>query len=132
MDVVEFVENVYNFKLLDYQKEFVRVAYDAAKNKKQLIYYPGRVNSKYVMVQLQALAVIKASQDLGLWKGDLFDMDTDEGLKRELEKEEKLKTCSRCVHDGESTDIAGSTCYLCKRNPEDHRIDWWEEKKDGE
>ena len=39
------------------------------------------------------------------------------------------KTCGRCVHDGESGDIAGSTCYMCARNPEDHRIDWWEEKK---
>lgn len=129
MDVVEFVETVCDFKLLDYQKEFLRSAYDAAKNKKQLIYYPGRGSSRYMMGQLQALAVIKAGQDLGLWKGDLFDMDTDEGLKRELEKEEKLKTCGRCKHDGESGDIVGSTCYMCARNPEDHRIDWWEEKK---
>lgn len=43
---------------------------------------------------------------------------------------EELKTCGRCVHDGESADIVGSSCYLCKRNPEDHRIDWFEEKKE--
>lgn len=46
--------------------------------------------------------------------------------------EERYKTCGRCVHDGEGNpNISGSTCYLCKRNPEgDHRIDWFEEKKE--
>lgn len=42
---------------------------------------------------------------------------------------EELKTCGRCIHDGESGDIIGSTCHLCKRNPDDHRIDWFEERK---
>lgn len=46
---------------------------------------------------------------------------------------ERYKTCGRCVHDGEGDqNISGSTCYLCKRNPEDHRIDWFEEKKEVE
>ena len=44
--------------------------------------------------------------------------------------EERYKTCGRCIHDGESNlNIVGSTCYLCKRNLDDHRIDWFEEKK---
>ena len=34
---------------------------------------------------------------------------------------ERYKTCDRCVHDGDGADIRGSTCYLCKRNPDDHR-----------
>lgn len=43
---------------------------------------------------------------------------------------EQYKTCGRCIRDGESSDIVGSTCYMCKRNPDDHRIDWFEEKKE--
>lgn len=42
--------------------------------------------------------------------------------------EEEIKTCGRCIHDEESADIVGSSCYLCKRNPTDNRIDWFEEK----
>ena len=40
---------------------------------------------------------------------------------------EKYKTCGRCIHD-EEVDIVGSACYLCKRNPSDHRIDLFEER----
>ena len=41
---------------------------------------------------------------------------------------EKYKTCGRCIHDEEG-DIVGSACYLCKRNPDDHRIDLFEESR---
>lgn len=41
---------------------------------------------------------------------------------------ERYKTCGRCIHD-EDGDIVGSACYLCKRNPSDHRIDWFEERR---
>ena len=40
------------------------------------------------------------------------------------------KTCDGCVRVGEGLDIVGSTCYLCKRNPVDHRIDWFEEERE--
>ena len=40
---------------------------------------------------------------------------------------ENHKTCDGCVHDGDGLDISGSTCYLCMRNPVDHRIDWFKE-----
>lgn len=43
---------------------------------------------------------------------------------------ERYKTCGRCIHAAESGDIAGSTCYLCRRNLTDHRIDWFEEVKE--
>ena len=43
---------------------------------------------------------------------------------------EKYKTCGRCIHAEDSSDIVGSICYLCKRNPDDHRIDWFEERKE--
>lgn len=46
---------------------------------------------------------------------------------------ERYKTCGRCVHDGSGDHrISGSTCYLCKRNPTDNRIDWFEEVKEDE
>lgn len=43
---------------------------------------------------------------------------------------ERYKTCGRCIHDGDCPDIVGSYCYNCKRNPNDHRIDWFEAKRD--
>lgn len=60
-------------------------------------------------------------------------------IEHELNKEEsnmndlpeRYKTCGRCIHDGEDDpDIIGTTCYLCKRNPDDHRIDYFEQRKD--
>ena len=45
---------------------------------------------------------------------------------------ENYKTCDRCIRIEDNPDIVGSTCYLCKRNPYDHRIDWFEERKDEE
>ena len=47
---------------------------------------------------------------------------------REESYEKRRKTCGKCIHDGDGADIAGSTCYLCKRNPVDNRIDWFEEE----
>lgn len=43
---------------------------------------------------------------------------------------EAYKTCGRCIHQYDDPDIAGSTCYLCKRNPTDNRIDWFHEDKE--
>lgn len=43
---------------------------------------------------------------------------------------ERYKTCGRCIHDGDCPDVVGSYCYMCKRNPNDRRIDWFEAKKD--
>ena len=47
MDIVEFVEKVCEFSLTDFQKEFVRIAYDAAKNDKRLYYVLPRCNQKF-------------------------------------------------------------------------------------
>ena len=47
MDIVEFVEKVCDFPLLDYQKKFIRKVYDAAKNEKRLCYIPPRGNSNH-------------------------------------------------------------------------------------
>lgn len=60
----------------------------------------------------------------------LIAMSTEEELKNLIDiARENNKRCGNCKHDAESGDISGTTCYLCKRNPTDHRIDWWEEKK---
>lgn len=56
MDIVEFVEKVCEFSLTDFQKEFVRIAYDAAKNDKRLYYVPPRCNQKFNFELLQAIA----------------------------------------------------------------------------
>ena len=45
---------------------------------------------------------------------------------------EEGASCSRCIHKEESSSIVGSTCYMCRRNSKDHRIDWFEEKKGEE
>ena len=55
MDIVEFVEKVCEFSLTDFQKEFVRIAYDAAKNDKRLYYVLPRCNQKFNFELLQLL-----------------------------------------------------------------------------
>lgn len=56
MDIVEFVEKVCEFSLTDFQKEFVRIAYDAAKNDKRLHYVLPRCNQKFNFELLQAIS----------------------------------------------------------------------------
>lgn len=45
---------------------------------------------------------------------------------------ERYKTCGRCIHDVDNPNINTSKCYLCRRNSDDHRIDWFEERGDDE
>ena len=45
---------------------------------------------------------------------------------------ERYKTCGRCIHDSEDPNIIQSICYLCKRNSDDNRIDWFEEREKDE
>lgn len=51
-------------------------------------------------------------------------------LAREVEMAyvlaEPYESCSMCAHKGNTYEIMGSTCYLCRRNPVDNRIDWFE------
>lgn len=54
-----------------------------------------------------------------------YGLELFNNLKVELP--ERYKTCGRCTHQEDDPDIVGSTCYLCKRNSTDHRIDWFEE-----
>lgn len=69
MDIVEFVEKVCAFPLMEYQKEFVRKAYDAVKNNKRLVYIPPlppRGGSRYSLELLQALVIIVVAEERGL------------------------------------------------------------------
>lgn len=69
-DIVEFIEKVCNFPLLDYQKEFVRKAYDATKNDKRYYYIPPRGSNSFSFKLLQALVITIVGQERGLLKGE--------------------------------------------------------------
>lgn len=73
MDIVEFVEKVCEFSLTDFQKEFVRKVYDAAKNDKRLYYVLPRYNQKISFELLQAIVIIIVGKERGLVKGSLLD-----------------------------------------------------------
>ena len=60
----------------------------------------------------------------------LSDTKTIFDIMPENDISERYKTCGRCIYDGESSDIVGCTCYICKRNPDDHRIDYFEKKEE--
>lgn len=69
-DIVEVIEKVYRFPLTDFQKEFVRKTYDAAKNDKRFYYIPPRSNQKFNFELLQAIVLIVLGEEKGLVKGD--------------------------------------------------------------
>ena len=58
MDIVEFAEKIVNFPLKDYQKEFLRKAYECIKTNQTLFYFPPRCNSRLSYEILQAIAII--------------------------------------------------------------------------
>ena len=49
MDIVEFIEKVYEHPLMEWRKEFVRRAYEAVKNNKPLIFNPPGRLSAYIL-----------------------------------------------------------------------------------
>lgn len=67
VDIVEYIEKVCNFPLLDCQKDFVRKVYDAAKNDKRIYYIPPRGN-RFSFELLQALVITILGQERGLLK----------------------------------------------------------------
>lgn len=75
MDIVEFIEKVCKFPLMEWQKEFVRKTYDAVKNDKGLIYIPPGRPSRFQFRTLEALTIIAVAQERGLVK---FDSDKEE------------------------------------------------------
>lgn len=71
MDIVEYVERVCEFPLLDSQKEFVRVAYESIKNNTRIMYVPARGQSRFSFEILYAIVTIVVGQEKGLMKGDV-------------------------------------------------------------
>lgn len=49
MDIVEFIEKVYEHPLMEWQKEFVQKACKAVKNNKSLIFNSPRRPSVYIL-----------------------------------------------------------------------------------
>lgn len=76
MDIVEFIEKVCEFPLMEWQKEFIRKTYEAVKNDKQMIYIPRRRDySRFHLRTLQALTIIAVAKERGLVK---LDSDKEE------------------------------------------------------
>ncbi len=71
MDIVEYVEQVCEFPLLDSQKEFVRVAYESIKNNTRIMYVPARGQHRFYFELLYAIVTIVVGQEKGLMKGDV-------------------------------------------------------------
>ena len=43
-----------------------------------------------------------------------------------------LDICDGCKYCGCGYDVFGSCCFMCKRNPTDHRIDFFKDKVEEE
>ena len=68
MDIIEFTENICNFHLSDWHKEFLLNAYEATKNNEQLFYIPPRDGSRFIFTTLQSIAVMAVAYERGLLK----------------------------------------------------------------
>lgn len=71
--LLSLLKKVCEFSLTDFQKEFVRKVYDAAKNDKRLYYVLPRCNQKISFELLQAIVIIIVGKERGLVKGSLLD-----------------------------------------------------------
>ena len=79
MDIVEFAEKIVNFPLKDYQKEFLRKAYECIKTNRTLFYLPPRCNSRFSYeILLQAIAIIAVSSERNQLKCKAEIMDKTE------------------------------------------------------
>lgn len=67
-DIVEYVEKIYAYPLLDYQKEFIRKTYDSLINNKQSCCIPPRGSSRFSLELLRAIVVIIVGKERGLMK----------------------------------------------------------------
>lgn len=68
MDIVEFAEEICNFRLMDFQKDFLSKTYESVKNNQLLYYIPPRGSTCFNLELLQALAVIVVAQERDLIK----------------------------------------------------------------
>lgn len=86
MEIVEFVEKVYNVQLMEYQKEFLIMAYEARKNEQELIYIPPRCNNRFSFSILSALAIVFDAQMKGILKPSFYrsyECRTEENVEQD-------------------------------------------------
>ena len=57
MNIVEFAEEIFGYKLSSFQKEFLTKCYEAYTSNKQLYYIPPRGNSRYSLLFMQYIAL---------------------------------------------------------------------------
>ena len=57
MSIVEFAEEIFGYKLLSFQKEFLTKCYEAYASNKQLYYIPPRGNIKWMAFVFQYIAI---------------------------------------------------------------------------
>lgn len=62
-NIIELVEEICDFPLTDFHKEFVVKTYDAAKNRNCLYYIPPRGSSKFSFNILQAIVIMIVAQE---------------------------------------------------------------------
>ena len=58
MSIVEFAEEIFGYKLLFFQKEFLTKCYEAYASNKRLYYIPPRGNNRYNLLFIQYIALI--------------------------------------------------------------------------
>lgn len=66
MDIIDFVQNVCDWQLSEWQIKFTRAAYEAITNDKTLIYTPPRGGSGFQYMTLQALATLFVAYERGM------------------------------------------------------------------
>lgn len=67
-DIIDFVQDVCDWQLSEFQIKFTRAAYDAIVNGKTLIYTPPRGGSGLQYRTLQALATLFVAYERGMIK----------------------------------------------------------------
>ena len=72
-NIIELVEEICDFPLTDFHKEFVVKTYDAAKNRNCLYYIQPRGSSKFSLIILQTIVMMIVAQEMGLLNKDFTD-----------------------------------------------------------
>lgn len=58
MNIVAFVEEICDMELLEYQKKFLEVCYEAFKNHKSIHYIPPKESNNLMLERLQSLSML--------------------------------------------------------------------------
>lgn len=78
MDIIDFVQNVCDWQLSEFQIKFTRAAYDAIENDKTFIYTLPRGGSRFQYMALHALATLFVAYERGMIKKNSVKEKTDD------------------------------------------------------